>query len=155
MGFMSSYKRLDILCRDMNGIGISGYISDMEKDQNHGFVQGWEEDYKNLKHYRWVRNQIAHEADAEEENMCGPEDIEWIEDFYRRIMLQTDPLAAAYKGACSKKTVQHVPAPIVPPPAKPNPPHPVPPPAKQTPPAGCFTFVLAAAGLGLAALLLL
>ena len=34
MGFMESYKYLDNLCKDMNGIGITGYIKDMEQEAN-------------------------------------------------------------------------------------------------------------------------
>ena len=30
VGFIKSYKHLDNLCKDINGIGITGYINDME-----------------------------------------------------------------------------------------------------------------------------
>ena len=94
MTFMGAYKHLDNLCRDMNGKGISGYIEDMERDRGASYrVANWEDDYKKLKHYRWVRNQIAHENYADEENMCEIGDTQWLEDFYDRIMNQTDPLA--------------------------------------------------------------
>lgn len=98
MGFMESYKHLDNLCKDMNGIGITGYIKDMEQKQNGGFyVAGWKNDYMQLKHYRYIRNQIAHENYADESNMCSAGDTAWLEGFYRRIMEQTDPLALCYK----------------------------------------------------------
>lgn len=98
MGFMESYKHLDNLCKDMNGIGITGYIKDMEQEQNGGFyVSGWKNDYMQLKHYRYIRNQIAHENYADESNMCSAGDTAWLEEFYRRIMEQTDPLALCYK----------------------------------------------------------
>ena len=94
MGFMESYKHLDNLCKDMNGIGITGYIKDMEQEQNGGFyVAGWKNDYMQLKHYRYIRNQIAHENYADESNMCSVGDTAWLDGFYRRIMEQTDPLA--------------------------------------------------------------
>ena len=71
MSFMQSYKRLDVLCRDMNGIGISGYIADMEQLTNGRlFVDGWEKDYRLLKHYRHIRNRIAHDVDATEDALC-------------------------------------------------------------------------------------
>ena len=42
MGFMESYKYLDNLCKDMNGIGITGYIKDMEQEANGDLhVAGW------------------------------------------------------------------------------------------------------------------
>ena len=75
MGFMRAYKRLDNLCRDMNGIGVAGYIEDMNKKLNGSYaVSGWKEDYQTLKHYRHIRNQIAHETYADEENMCSAKD---------------------------------------------------------------------------------
>ena len=98
MGFMQSYKRLDVLCRDMNGIGVTGYIEDMERAVNGAhYISGWHSDYQKLKHYRYIRNQIAHEVYATEESMCSSEDIVWIEEFYQRILERTDPLAAHYK----------------------------------------------------------
>lgn len=98
MGFMESYKHLDNLCKDMNGIGVTGYIKDMEQMQNGSFyVAGWKKDYMQLKHYRYIRNQIAHENYADESNMCSAGDTVWLDEFYRRIMEQTDPLALCYK----------------------------------------------------------
>lgn len=121
MGFMQSYKRLDILCRDMNGIGVTGYIEDMEQAVNRvGYVSGWHSDYQKLKHYRYVRNQIAHEVYATEENMCSSEDVAWLEAFYQRILQQTDPLAMQYekisqvkKPVVSRKSSNLTPQPSV------------------------------------------
>lgn len=120
MGFMSAYKHLDTICRDMNGIGVSGYIEDMEANRQGAYtVQGWDSDYRQLKHYRWVRNQIAHEINAEEENMCTPEDTQWLENFYQRIMNCSDPLARytdLRRTSITKRTVappaQHKRAPV-------------------------------------------
>ncbi len=100
MGFMRAYKHLDNLCRDTNGIGLSGYIEDMERNHIAAFrVEGWENDYRQLKHYRWVRNRITHEDNADEDNMCKDGDVEWLEDFYSRMMNQTDPLSLARKAS--------------------------------------------------------
>lgn len=45
MEFMNSYKRFDNLCRDMNRIGITGYIEDMEIAANGAYyVHGWKEE---------------------------------------------------------------------------------------------------------------
>ncbi len=112
MSFMGAYKHLDNLCRDMNGKGISGYIEDMEQSHGRFSVPGWEEDYKALKHYRWVRNQIAHETYADEENMCESGDAQWLETFYERIMNETDPIALAYqKSKAPAVRVVHTQAP--------------------------------------------
>ena len=53
---------------------------------------------KQLKHYRRVRNQIVHDPSCSEENMCNDDDVQWIVDFYARIMNQTDPLALYWKA---------------------------------------------------------
>lgn len=102
MGFMNSYKRLDNLCRDMNGVGVTSYIEDMEHKLNGSYyVNGWQSDYSQLKKYRHIRNRIAHENDVEEENLCSDKDAAWLEDFYQRIIKQTDPLALCYKATQS------------------------------------------------------
>ena len=98
MGFLQAYKRLDNLCRDMNGKGVTGYIEDMQS-LSHGahYVPGWTRDYAQLKRYRYIRNQIVHENYADEDNMCSDSDVEWIEEFHQRILVQEDPLACYYK----------------------------------------------------------
>ena len=55
-------------------------------------VNGWDKDLQKLKHYRWIRNQIAHESGCSEKNMCKYEDVLWLDQFYERIMNQKDPL---------------------------------------------------------------
>lgn len=155
MGFMQAYKRLDTLCRDLNGIGVTGYIEDMEKAANGSrHVSGWKADYQRLKYYRHIRNQIAHEVDATEEELCSPEDAVWIEEFYQRILQQTDPLAIHYKasrpqrntGFSTEKAFKNMACPS----------NPVPPPRsfKSTIPsyivvliAGIITFVMALGAL--------
>ena len=83
---------------ESNGIGITGYIKDMEQEPNGDFyVDGWEKDYLQLKHYRYIRNQIAHENYAHESDMCSFKDTVWLDEFYQRIIGQTDPLALCYK----------------------------------------------------------
>ena len=94
MGFMQSYKRLDNLCRDMNGVGVTGYLEDMDRKSGAGLqVTGWWDDYRQLKYYRHIRNQIAHENNATEEGLCSEDDSAWIEAFHQRILDRTDPLA--------------------------------------------------------------
>ena len=102
MGFIESYKRLEKLCGDLlnDGRRISAYIDEMISLPRGAYlVRGWDDDLKRLKHYRWVRNQIAHEPDCSEENMCEPGDVAWIDGFYSRIMNQTDPLAMYRRAA--------------------------------------------------------
>ena len=101
MDFMEAYKRLEKLCGEILGDDrrVSGYIDEMLKTPQGAYrVRGWNEDLKQLKHYRWVRNQIVHDPSCCEENMCSEGDTQWILDFYARIMDQTDPLALYRKA---------------------------------------------------------
>ena len=100
MGFMRSYKHLEKLCGEVLGDDrrISAYIDEMLNcPQGDYYVEGWSEDLKRLKHYRWVRNQIVHEPGCSEETMCNEADAYWLNDFYRRIMNQTDPLTLYFR----------------------------------------------------------
>ncbi len=101
MSFIDSYKRLEKLCSEMYGDphGLSTYIDEMlGKPNGSYYVSGWNEDLKQLKHYRWVRNQIVHEPGCTEENMCEPSDAQWLDHFYSRIMSTNDPLALYHKA---------------------------------------------------------
>ncbi len=95
MGFLQSYKRLDNLCKDLlsSDKGVTTYIEYLERINQNKF----KDDYYKLKHYRYVRNKIVHENNASEENMCTSSDIEWIENFYSRILNRTDPLTLHHK----------------------------------------------------------
>lgn len=116
MGFIDSYKRLEKLCSEVCGVnrGVTAYIDEMINNAFASYsVKGWDDDLRQLKHYRWVRNQIAHDPDCSEENMCEPDDIKWLDDFRQRIMNQTDPLAmyrkATQQKAQSKNQVPYYP----------------------------------------------
>lgn len=116
MGFMYSYKGLDKLCREILGCsdnesGITAYINEMYAVANgKALVKDWEYDLKQLKHYRWIRNQIAHDPDCTEASMCVRGDEQWLENFRSRIMSVNDPLALykkslnAHSGCRSPKT---------------------------------------------------
>lgn len=101
MGFLNSYKHLEKLCGEVlnDDRRISAYIDEMTNTPRGAYiVSGWNDDLRQLKHYRWVRNQIAHEPDCMEQNMCEPGDAAWLDNFYSRIMNQTDPLALYAKA---------------------------------------------------------
>lgn len=105
MGFMDSYKRLEKLCGEVmnDDHRVSAYIDAMTNTPRGAMVvKGWEEDLKQLKHLRWMRNQIAHNPECTEKTMCKPSDAQWVDGFYDRIMKQTDPLAM-YRKALSRK----------------------------------------------------
>lgn len=95
--FQEEYKKLDVLCKDIfsSKDGVSVYISEMEKTsfQYHKFAYDWDEVYKNLKHLRWMRNQLAHEVGAFNSDLCSELDLKWLKYFYNSILNRTDPLA--------------------------------------------------------------
>lgn len=108
MKFMNAYKRLEKLCSDMYGTahGISAYIDDMVNCPcGARVVPDWAHDLKQLKHYRWIRNQIVHEPDCTEEELCTPADTQWLDAFYDRILRRKDPLAVYRERTGARKAV--------------------------------------------------
>lgn len=99
--FQEAYKSLDKLCRECLSSydGVSGYIRLMESEwYGEQYVSTWNSDLKKLKHVRWVRNQLSHEVGTLESNICSQFDLEFVDDFYERIMNTTDPLAILRKA---------------------------------------------------------
>ena len=112
--FFENYKKLDNLCKDIlnSNQGVSDYINEMNNTPlgKRMLVQTWEDDFKNLKHIRWVRNDIAH---GNGESECEQDDIDFVINFYQRIMNQTDPFGIIHKkesikNVAPKKTVRQV-----------------------------------------------
>ena len=92
--FFEEFIRLEKLCNEIYDTknGVSSYIEDMEENAAAGRgINGWQEDYKALKHVRYVRNQIAHELD--EAYTAEKSDVDYVKSFYRRIMNEDDPLS--------------------------------------------------------------
>lgn len=109
MSFMYNYKRLEQLCGDLlnDDRCISAYIDRMyDTPDGARLVKGWRDDLKQLKHYRWIRNRIAHEPNCSEAEMCDLYDIEWIINFHNRIINQNDPLALYRKATQPKITIK-------------------------------------------------
>ena len=101
MNFIDSYKRLEKLCSEIynDNHGVSSYIDEMiNTPVGARYVPGWDDDLKQLKHYRWVRNQIVHDPGCTEENMCEHGDAHWLDNFRSRIMSANDPLALYRKA---------------------------------------------------------
>lgn len=108
---MKSYKKLDNLCKDLlqSESGVTAYIDAMDEIGYNRFrIENWETDYRQLKAYRHIRNQIAHADDIDEENTCTMNDVYWLQSFYQRILSETDPLSLHRKAnMASQQTAQH------------------------------------------------
>lgn len=105
MGFMNAFKHLEKTCNEMYGDihGVRQYIDEMKSHPDGQiYISSWNRDLQQLKYYNRVRNQISHEPDRTEENMCDPYDTAWIEAFHSRILSQNDPLALYRKAARNK-----------------------------------------------------
>lgn len=106
--FFEAYKRLDSVCSDLYSTrnGISEYIADMETkaSQGHLLIPSWDSDYKSLKHIRWVRNRIAHDAD--DSQISETSDLSFAQDFYHRILSEKDPLTLLRKAGAKLKRTQ-------------------------------------------------
>lgn len=116
MGFIDSYKHLEKLCGEVlnDDRRVSAYIDEMlHTPRGSYYVRSWDEDLKKLKHYRWVRNKISHEPGCTEQNMCDSEDELWLDEFYSRIMNQTDPLSLYHQATrhrpVTKRPIQSTP----------------------------------------------
>ena len=110
MSFIDSYKRLEKLCNEIYGSnhGLSAYIDDMLNNPSGAmYVLDWNETLKQLKHYRWIRNQIVHEPDCNEENMCTYDDSTWLDKFYSRMLSSDDPISL-YRKSRNRASTQRI-----------------------------------------------
>lgn len=104
--FIDKYKQIDKICKDMFNCreGVSEYIKKMEetpysKKQKCYYFDDF---YKQLKHLRWMKNQLAHEQPMDSD-FCTEDDIDWLDDFYSNLLSCNDPLANVYKEDEYKK----------------------------------------------------
>ena len=92
--FFEEYKKLDNLCKYLLGSnqGITQYVNEMEQIpfEKSKLVESWQYDYKMLKHIRWIRNNIAHNNG---DSKCSESDVQYVKNFYQRIINRTDPFS--------------------------------------------------------------
>ena len=93
---LEEYKYVDAICRDMLGTekGVSAYIEQLDETPMtvRYWITEWNDEYRQLKHIRWLRNQIAHSTGNVE---CTQSDLEWLKGFHNRLLTQQDLLAKA------------------------------------------------------------
>ena len=93
---LEEYKYVDAICRDMLGTkkGVSAYIEQLDETPMtvRYWITEWNDEYRQLKHIRWLRNQIAHSTESVE---CTQSDLDWLRGFHNRLLTQQDLLAKA------------------------------------------------------------
>lgn len=93
---LEEYKYVDAICRDMLGAekGVTAYIEQLDETPGtvRYWITEWNDEYKQLKHIRWLRNQIAHSTGSVE---CSQADVDWLKGFHNRLLTQQDLLAKA------------------------------------------------------------
>ncbi len=91
--FLSEYKAVEKICKEMGyENGVTSYIEEMEQTVSEGerFVSDWNDCYYTLKHLRYIRNQIAHDNDADYE--ITPQDFKNLKIIHGNLISQKDPL---------------------------------------------------------------
>ena len=95
---LEEYKYVDAICRDMFGTkkGVSAYIEQLDETPMtvRYWITEWNDEYRQLKHIRWLRNQIAHSTGSVE---CTQSDLDWLKGFHNRLLTQQDLLAKAHR----------------------------------------------------------
>ena len=103
--FFEAFKELETLCGEIYSCrsGVSEYLLDMEKNMSEGEkkVENWTADYKTLKHLRWVRNKIAHEAGDTQVSEDG--DLDAVCAFRDRMIRGKDPITLLNKAKKAAK----------------------------------------------------
>lgn len=98
--FINAFKHLEKLCNEIYGgqHGVTQYIDEMDRTSPFSArkIFGWTEDYESLKHVRHIRNAMVHD-DSDYDTDYTFEDVQFMKNFYDRIMNQQDPLALLRK----------------------------------------------------------
>ena len=98
IAFMELYKSVDVCIKDRfdTSDGVSEYIQRLEQMTESGNAKARSDearqDHRMLKHLRWARNMLAHEA-AYTDEVLKDGDMEWLEDFGRRLRQSKDTLS--------------------------------------------------------------
>lgn len=105
--FFEEYTIVEKICNDMyfSKSGVSDYIAHMEEVSytDSARISNWNDNYKSLKHLRWLRNQIAHGG----ENYTVTElDLSNLKQFHQDILNSNDPLALVRKNAVEKNRMR-------------------------------------------------
>ena len=104
--FLDLYKRVDRFIKDAyaSSEGVSEYLRQMEHNDFKGrrIVSTWAKDYYQLKHLRWMRNQLSHEVEYDAD-LCEEADYKWLEEFRSRLFAADDPIAVLRRAENAKR----------------------------------------------------
>lgn len=96
INILEEFKYVDSICRDMLNAdkGVSAYIEQLDTTPLavRYWITEWNDEYRQLKHIRWLRNQIAHSTGYVE---CSQADLDWLKAFHNKLLTQQDLLAKA------------------------------------------------------------
>lgn len=94
--FEEKYKEADNFIKNAYSVeqGITAYINAMQEidPARRKNISSWDNDLKQLKHLRWIRNQLAHSVSIDSD-LCQAEDYSWMYSFCNRLYDEKDPLA--------------------------------------------------------------
>ena len=132
----NEFKRLDKLLRESRRTerGVSSYIDDMKAVNEIGarHIPNWRTDLDWLWQCRHVRNRLAHDATSEVHSLCDRQHVEFLKNFYARVLNGRDPLAQLERLRRGTRSTAKSPSPRVSP-------HSTPPASAQQ---GCLTGVI-------------
>ncbi len=98
--FFDEYKRLEKACNEIYGQhGVTSYIEKMKKTNksNSKSIPNWQKTLNQLIRLRHIRNHLAHDEGAFEENLVTKADINWLKDFRKDLLNGNDPLSQLNK----------------------------------------------------------
>lgn len=73
------------------------------------YIPNWKNDMQQLIRLRHIRNDLAHRENAFQDQICTQEDINWIRNFYERILNRSDPIAMLHRKAkADSQTMQYI-----------------------------------------------
>ena len=94
--FLDAFKHLEKICNETYGgqHGVTQYIDEMESRSPYAArkVFGWNQDLSGLRRVRHIRNAMVHDS-SDFDMDYTMEDVQFLENFYDRVMNRQDPLA--------------------------------------------------------------
>lgn len=95
--FFEEFTKLDKTCVSVYQAegGTLGYLEQMRNVSGSyaEIVPHWTQELEQLHRYRTIYQALSQSPEAFAECLCARDDVEWIQDFGRRIMERNDPLA--------------------------------------------------------------